>query len=149
MLSTDINSPRLPDDWNLTLLAAPLVDAAEVGTITDSSWRRIRVPGHWQLEDAFADYEGLMLYRCRRGMALSRYCQMLCIGLRSRGDLLLALFDQLDQLSIHEPGPSSHQTAELTGDPETLIADSTLLEVLHPRQVGQAVVGSTGRCNTG
>ena len=26
---------------------------------------------------------------------------------------------------------------ELVGDPETLILDSTLLEVLHPRQVGQ------------
>ena len=24
-----------------------------------------RVPGHWQLEDAFAAYEGLVLYRCR------------------------------------------------------------------------------------
>src|SRR5215203_1065153 len=28
--------------------------------------------------------------------------------------------------------------AELVGDPETLIVDSTLLEVLHPRQVGQS-----------
>jgi hypothetical protein len=27
--------------------------------------------------------------------------------------------------------------ARLLGDPETLIVDSTLLEVLHPRQVGQ------------
>ena len=27
---------------------------------------------------------------------------------------------------------------ELVGDPETLIVDSTLLEVLHPRQVGQS-----------
>ena len=28
---------------------------------------------------------------------------------------------------------------ELVGDPETLLVDSTLLEVLHPRQVGQSV----------
>ncbi len=27
---------------------------------------------------------------------------------------------------------------ELTGDPETLLVDSTLLSVLHPRQVGQS-----------
>jgi len=27
---------------------------------------------------------------------------------------------------------------ELVGDPETLVVDSTLLEVLHPRQVGQS-----------
>ena len=36
----------------------------------------------------------------------SRYCRMLWIGFRSRGDLLLASFDQL---SIHEPGSGPHQ----------------------------------------
>ena len=34
------------------------------------------------------------------------YCQMLWIGLRSRGDLLLVPFDQF---SHHEPGPGPHQ----------------------------------------
>jgi Transposase DDE domain len=33
---------------------------------------------------------------------------------------------------------------ELVGDPETLIVDSTLLEVLHPRQVGQSATGFEG-----
>jgi hypothetical protein len=33
---------------------------------------------------------------------------------------------------------------ELIGDPETLIVDSTLLEVLHPRQVGQSAAGFAG-----
>ena len=33
---------------------------------------------------------------------------------------------------------------ELVGDPETLIIDSTLLEVLHPRQVRQSAVGFEG-----
>ena len=33
---------------------------------------------------------------------------------------------------------------ELVGDPETLIVDSTLLEVLHPRQVGQSAAGFEG-----
>ena len=33
---------------------------------------------------------------------------------------------------------------ELVGDPVTLIADSTLLCVLHPRQVGQSAVGFEG-----
>ncbi len=47
-------------------LAAPLADAAEAGRI-GRSWTRVRVPGHWQLEGAFAAYEGLVLYRCRFG----------------------------------------------------------------------------------
>jgi beta-mannosidase len=29
------------------------------------AWTLIRVPWHWQLEDAFAAYEGIVLYRCR------------------------------------------------------------------------------------
>ncbi len=33
---------------------------------------------------------------------------------------------------------------ELVGDPETLIVDSTLLSVLHPRQVGQSAAGFEG-----
>ncbi len=33
---------------------------------------------------------------------------------------------------------------ELVGDPETLIVDSTLLEVLHPRQVAQSAEGFAG-----
>jgi len=33
---------------------------------------------------------------------------------------------------------------ELVGEPETLIVDSTLLEVLHPRQVGQSAAGFEG-----
>ncbi|MDQ3163262.1 MAG: IS4/IS5 family transposase, partial [Actinomycetota bacterium] len=33
---------------------------------------------------------------------------------------------------------------ELVGDPETLIADSTLLSVLHPRQVNQSAAGFEG-----
>ncbi len=34
--------------------------------------------------------------------------------------------------------------ADLVGDPETLIADSTLLSVLHPRQVKQSAAGFEG-----
>ncbi len=33
---------------------------------------------------------------------------------------------------------------ELVGDPETLVVDSTLLEVLHPRQVSQSAAGFDG-----
>ncbi len=40
------------------------------------------------------------------GFEVLRYCRMLWIGFRSRGDLLLASFDQL---SIHEPGSGPHQ----------------------------------------
>jgi hypothetical protein len=35
---------------------------------------------------------------------------------------------------------------ELVGDPETLILDSTLLEVLHPRQVGQSAGWAASFC---
>jgi len=35
--------------------------------------------------------------------------------------------------------------AELVGEPETLIVDSTLLEVLHPRQVKRSAAASRGR----
>ena len=45
-------------------VVAPLADAAEAARIK-RAWTPIRVPGHWQLEDAFVAYEGLVLYRCR------------------------------------------------------------------------------------
>jgi beta-mannosidase len=31
----------------------------------ERAWSPVRVPGHWQLEDVFADYEGYVLYRTR------------------------------------------------------------------------------------
>lgn len=33
------------------------------------AWSPVRVPGHWQLEDALFDYEGYVLYRARFGAA--------------------------------------------------------------------------------
>ena len=45
-------------------LAVPLENATESQSI-ERPWRPVRVPGHWQLEGAFAAYEGLVLYRCR------------------------------------------------------------------------------------
>jgi hypothetical protein len=39
--------------------------------------------------------------------------------------------------------------AELVGDPETLLVDSTLLSVMHPRQVGQSVGFYGGRGSDG
>ena len=50
-------------DWVAVPLAAPLENAADARGI-GRSWTPVRVPGHWQLEDAFAAYEGLVLYRC-------------------------------------------------------------------------------------
>ena len=44
-------------------VAAPLGDAAEAAGIK-RAWSPVRVPGHWQLEDAFAAHEGYVLYRC-------------------------------------------------------------------------------------
>jgi beta-mannosidase len=42
------------------------VGAAHEGESASISraWTRVSVPGHWQLEDAFVAYEGLVLYRC-------------------------------------------------------------------------------------
>ncbi|HYQ84531.1 MAG TPA: glycoside hydrolase family 2 TIM barrel-domain containing protein, partial [Rubrobacter sp.] len=57
-------SSRILDDWNAVPLAVPLGSAGEAAGIR-RAWTPIRVPWHWQLEDAFAAYEGLVLYRCR------------------------------------------------------------------------------------
>jgi beta-mannosidase len=52
------------EDWEAVPLAAPLEAAVETAGIR-RAWTPIRVPWHWQLEDAFATYEGIVLYRCR------------------------------------------------------------------------------------
>ena len=52
------------EDWEAVPIAAPLEDAGEARGIR-RAWTSIRVPWHWQLEDAFAAYEGIVLYRCR------------------------------------------------------------------------------------
>src|SRR5918911_2315325 len=49
------------EDWEAVPLAAPLLEARNV----KRPWSPTRVPGHWQLEEAFAAYEGYVLYRCR------------------------------------------------------------------------------------
>jgi beta-mannosidase len=51
-------------DWEAVPLAAPLGSAGEAARIR-RGWTPIRVPWHWQLEDAFVTYEGIVLYRCR------------------------------------------------------------------------------------
>jgi beta-mannosidase len=51
-------------DWEAVPLAAPLGSAGEAARIR-RGWTPIRVPWHWQLEDAFVNYEGIVLYRCR------------------------------------------------------------------------------------
>ena len=51
-------------DWESVPIAAPLEDAGEAARIR-RAWTPIRVPWHWQLADAFATYEGILLYRCR------------------------------------------------------------------------------------
>jgi beta-mannosidase len=50
--------------WEAVVLGAPLGSAGEAARIR-RAWTPIRVPWHWQLEDAFAAYEGIVLYRCR------------------------------------------------------------------------------------
>ena len=50
--------------WAAVPIAAPLTVATRAASIK-RAWTPVRVPGHWQLEDAFVAYEGLVLYRCR------------------------------------------------------------------------------------
>src|SRR5215204_5306766 len=57
-------SSQTLEDWQAVPIAAPLKDAGEAAGIR-RAWTPIRVPWHWQLEDAFATYEGIVLYRCR------------------------------------------------------------------------------------
>jgi beta-mannosidase len=57
-------SSQTLEDWDAVPLAAPLESAGEAARIR-RAWTPIRVPWHWQLEDAFASYEGIVLYRCR------------------------------------------------------------------------------------
>ena len=52
------------EDWEAVPIAAPLGGASEAAEIS-RAWSPIRVPWHWQLEVAFATYEGFVLYRCR------------------------------------------------------------------------------------
>src|SRR5215211_6838764 len=52
------------EDWEAVPIAAPLERAGEAAGIR-RAWTPIRVPWHWQLEDTFATYEGIVLYRCR------------------------------------------------------------------------------------
>ena len=59
-----MRSERLIVGWEAVPLAAPLSGAEEAKGI-ERPWAPVRVPGHWQLEDAFVAYEGLLLYRCR------------------------------------------------------------------------------------
>src|SRR5919107_3345099 len=57
-------SSQTLEGWNAVPLSAPLGSAGEAARIR-RAWTPIRVPWLWQLEDAFATYEGIVLYRCR------------------------------------------------------------------------------------
>lgn len=56
---------RILDGWEAVTVSAPLRMEGEARSIIERSWSPVRVPGHWQLEGAFAGYEGRVLYRCR------------------------------------------------------------------------------------
>ena len=56
--------PQFLDHWEAVPVAAQLLDAGEAARIR-RPWTSVRVPGHWQLEGAFAAYEGIVLYRSR------------------------------------------------------------------------------------
>jgi beta-mannosidase len=55
--------PQTLANWEAVPIAAPLESAGEAAAIR-RAWTPVRVPSHWQLEDAFAAYEGFVLYRC-------------------------------------------------------------------------------------
>ncbi len=56
--ATSAHSPvQTLEGWDAVPIAAPLTASVEATSIT-RAWSPIRVPGHWQLEDAFVAYEG-------------------------------------------------------------------------------------------
>ncbi len=57
-------SQKALERWEAVPIAAPLAHATEAASIK-RVWTPVRVPGHWQLEDTFGPYEGLVLYRCK------------------------------------------------------------------------------------
>ena len=63
-LTSTCGVPQTLDNWEAVPIAGPLEDASEAAQI-ERAWTPVRVPWHWQLEDAFAAYEGFVLYRCR------------------------------------------------------------------------------------
>src|ERR671916_29310 len=75
-------SSRTLEDWEAVPIAAPLGSAGEAAVI-GRAWTPIRVPWHWQLEDAFATYEGIVLYRCR--FAQQRLAERTMLSLRFEG----------------------------------------------------------------
>ncbi|HET9966577.1 MAG TPA: glycoside hydrolase family 2 TIM barrel-domain containing protein [Rubrobacter sp.] len=75
-------SSRTLEDWEALPIAAPLGSAREAAGIR-RAWTPIRVPWHWQLEDAFATYEGIVLYRCR--FAQQRPTEGTMLSLRFEG----------------------------------------------------------------
>src|SRR3712207_1483371 len=62
--TTAYGLPQVLDHWEAVPVADPLVDAGEAARIR-RPWTSVCVPGHWQLEGAFAAYEGIVLYRSR------------------------------------------------------------------------------------
>src|SRR5215218_5491527 len=68
--------------WDAVPIAAPLGSASEAARIR-RAWTPIRVPWHWQLEDAFVTYEGIVLYRCR--FAQQRPAEGTILSLRFAG----------------------------------------------------------------
>lgn len=54
----------LLDNWEAVPIGAALSGVEETAGIK-RPWTPIHVPGHWQLEDAFANYQGRIVYRCR------------------------------------------------------------------------------------
>lgn len=64
MLTTRTSEYLLLEAWEAVPLAAPLRKVGEATKIK-RPWSPACVPGHWQLEEAFAAYEGHVLYRCR------------------------------------------------------------------------------------
>jgi beta-mannosidase len=59
-------------------IAAPL-DGPKAAARARRAWTPVRVPGHWQLEDALFDYEGYVLYRARFEAASAGEGELVCL----------------------------------------------------------------------
>jgi beta-mannosidase len=64
--------------WDALPIAAPL-DGPKAAARAGRAWTPVRVPGHWQLEDALFDYEGYVLYRARFEAASAGEGELVCL----------------------------------------------------------------------
>ena len=116
--------------WEAVPIALPLANAMAAEGL-GRAWSPVRVPGHWQLEDALFDYEGCVLYRARFEGACSGEGQL--VSLRFGGVYYSArVWLNGDYLGAHEGyfAPFEFDCTQSISDGE----NELLVEVYSPEE---------------